>query len=141
MVLQFKVDAEGGYTGDFEALRKALEIHPKVVDNGIGSYEFWGQRCVDHQWGAEIEDEGAEVRLEAAGSKSPDFNRLVYGLIEAAGALRTKEFADEGWVEEDDEGRPYRSRRGTGVTATFTLRVVGLKQDSPVSATCTLQYE
>lgn len=39
------------------------ECRPKKVDLGIGPYEFWGQRCIDHNWQvvsdccwAEIED-------------------------------------------------------------------------------------
>ena len=25
-----------------------LDLHPVIVNNGIGAYEFWGQRCYDH---------------------------------------------------------------------------------------------
>lgn len=33
-----------------------LTVTLELVDNGIGAYEFWGQRCTDHQWGWEPVD-------------------------------------------------------------------------------------
>lgn len=38
-----------------EQIKKNLLI--KNVDNGIGSYEFWGQKCVDHQYENEIQSD------------------------------------------------------------------------------------
>jgi hypothetical protein len=26
------------------------ECETPMEDHGIGAYEFWGQRCVDHDW-------------------------------------------------------------------------------------------
>lgn len=43
-------------------LQKDLVI--KVVDNGIGAYEYWGQKCVDKRMEPEIQsDEEVDVYI------------------------------------------------------------------------------
>lgn len=37
----------------------------EIVDNGIGAYEFWGQRGVDHRWEPEIETGSVWVQFPA----------------------------------------------------------------------------
>jgi hypothetical protein len=48
------------WINEFELTKEDPEVeftgNPAWVDNGIGSYEYWGQKCNDVQWGVDCED-------------------------------------------------------------------------------------
>lgn len=43
-----------------------------MVDEGIGSYEFWGQRCVDTNWVCEACEAAADEPTTDPDEESPD---------------------------------------------------------------------
>jgi hypothetical protein len=74
----------GVVTPDLDAaLTEAIKV--RIVDNGIGSYEFWGQKCVDHRWEPEVEMD-VRLRVRVVGSLDDESLRSV--LDEALGGTR-----------------------------------------------------
>lgn len=66
-----------------EKLKENLII--KVVDNGIGAYEYWGQRCVDKRLEPEIQsDEAVEVYIPGGfyDTLTFQYNLVTYGKCE-----------------------------------------------------------
>lgn len=116
---------DGKITGDLEALKKELKPDIRVVNNGIGHYEFWGFPSNDVRMEAEnYNDSSVTVEIEDRDTTpevGSDPELLVESLCEAAGMKQTFEFKDDDDVDEDD-GRAYMRRRGTGITAEFRLQ-------------------
>ena len=43
--------------------RLSEEVEGGMVDNGIGDYEYWGARGVDHNWQFELREEEIEIEV------------------------------------------------------------------------------
>ena len=87
-------DLDEGLRGN--SLTKAIQV--RIVDNGIGSYEYWGQKCVDHRWEPEVEMD-VDLRVRVIGSL--DDEEVEEALVEALGYQRKLVVA--GSHEEDVE--------------------------------------
>jgi hypothetical protein len=57
-----------------------VDVDGGWVDNGIGPYEYWGDRGVHHDWGVELDIESIDVRILEAPSDAvmPEELRLSY---------------------------------------------------------------
>jgi len=144
-ILEYTIESSPGkkscITGDIEALKEALKFKPYVEDQGIGWYDAGGKQGVDVHLGAEIDHPGVRIRLTEVGSNEDgvDFECLLDDFLDVAGIERSIDWKDEDDIDEED-GVPYVRRRGSGVTATFTLEAVSTVEESSTSARITLCY-
>ena len=71
-----------------------IEPEGDYVDNGIGRYEFWGQRCRDVRIEFECEDRGTE-HIEWAQYDAPDFAELAKHEFWADARIANPAFEDD----------------------------------------------
>jgi hypothetical protein len=137
--LEFEIDEDGKVKGDLKSLKNILSDHSiNVRDFGIGAYEYWGQKGVDKQLGADFEGECVDISIKD--SSESDIDDLISSLADEAGIKMTLKFKDEDEIDEDEDGRPRRTYRGTGVEAEYELKAKNHKEKDGVH-TCTLCYE
>lgn len=129
-IYKFEV-TEDGVKGDLKALRSSLlkNFTPEYVDNGIGSYEFWGQRGVDHQYDVEVDEEGIAVELDC-GKWWGVAPNLIDLFVSDDIDLGDKEYDSDDLedIDKDDEGRLCRKGHApcNRITATFRLTAKGI---------------
>ena len=97
-----------------------VEVDASIVDNGIGSYEYWGQRGYDSRPGVEsdssgefsmvvvvdLEDDGLDINF--GDLPDDEMEAEVLALIDTVGTSRT--FGGCGYEPDEDDMR--RGRRG-----------------------------
>lgn len=57
---------DGDVEGDELACQLEEYIDVRVVDNGIGAYEYWGSKGVDHRWEPELDTMTVQVVFKNA---------------------------------------------------------------------------
>jgi hypothetical protein len=90
---------EDDVKGDLKSFKDEItDVDIRVVDNGIGSYEYWGNRGFDRQIEPEINDGGcADVKIITVGEDANgDIKDLVDILLDWADVDKVLKFESEG---------------------------------------------
>ncbi|KPL02538.1 MAG: hypothetical protein AMK75_02580 [Planctomycetes bacterium SM23_65] len=89
---------EWGYDWE-DAIREAIEPEGRMVNNGIGPYEYWGFKCRQDIWEFECEDSG-EITIEWCDLEPPDLEALKrYQYVEGV-PIATSEYDSEDYDAE-----------------------------------------
>lgn len=62
-----------------EAVEEEMEVDGCMVDNGIGSYEYWGSRGFHQQWDFEVTETSGDLTASWSSDEVPDFENLPTG--------------------------------------------------------------